>query len=201
MTEFCNNINYISLGHSCSPAAAIKSLGLRKYSLPFDWIFSNCEKVIECIYEDFKHFHKNIKLNSEKTKIVDHYNFEFPHDYPTNVENFNLTDDDIVINEDIIIDNWYLYTNDVLEKYQRRIDRFNSIFKSNEDIIVFYRGSVSDVFKYNDCFKQKYNRHNIKYVIASVEYYKNDDIISCNPEMHGSWNETLIWGNALKEII
>ena len=46
----------ISVGTFCQSAMALKQAGLRKFSGPFDWIFSNVGVVSHCIQDDFVKF-------------------------------------------------------------------------------------------------------------------------------------------------
>jgi len=50
-------INYIiSLGCSCNVSYFIKKLSLKRFSLPFDWVFSNCKMIIDILYDNFEDF-------------------------------------------------------------------------------------------------------------------------------------------------
>ncbi|MEH3119085.1 MAG: DUF1796 family putative cysteine peptidase [Methylorubrum populi] len=46
-------VNHISLGSHCHTAQILKSLGLRTWSAPFDWIFSSPGMVRDCLADDF----------------------------------------------------------------------------------------------------------------------------------------------------
>lgn len=43
----------VSVGSFCHAAMALKQAGLRKFSTPFDWLFSNPDMVAHCIEDDF----------------------------------------------------------------------------------------------------------------------------------------------------
>ena len=45
-----------SLGCFCLPGNIMRNHGLRRYSLPFDWIFSSPEMLIDCLTDDFSAF-------------------------------------------------------------------------------------------------------------------------------------------------
>lgn len=45
-----------SLGCFCLPSNIMRNHGLRRYSLPFDWIFSSPEMLIDCLTDDFSAF-------------------------------------------------------------------------------------------------------------------------------------------------
>ena len=135
------NINYMSLGYDCSPAGALRDLNIRDEALPFDWVQSNLQSIINCIEDNFDKYHKNPCFNSFGTRLIDNYGFQFPHDYP-----FNNNDDNIdksKLGEGIfgeerdkqIIHNWYEYHPIVLEKYKRRIDRFYTYLNSETPLI------------------------------------------------------------------
>jgi len=46
----------VSLGAFCLPSIICQNNGLRKYSLPFDWIFSTPRMVCDCLADDFAVF-------------------------------------------------------------------------------------------------------------------------------------------------
>jgi hypothetical protein len=46
----------ISLGANCHASKALQRLGLKKYSCPFDWIFSSIDIIGDCISTDFSKF-------------------------------------------------------------------------------------------------------------------------------------------------
>lgn len=45
--------NHISLGSNCQMAHALKTLDLRTWSAPFDWLFTLPEMVSDCLADDF----------------------------------------------------------------------------------------------------------------------------------------------------
>ena len=81
------SINYMSLGYDCSPAATLKNLNIRDEALPFDWVVSNLQILITCIEDKFNSYHKNLRFNQRKTRLIDSYGFQFPHDYPFDSNN------------------------------------------------------------------------------------------------------------------
>jgi len=46
----------ISLGTHCLTSSIMKNLGMRRYSLPFDWIFTSPQTVAHCLNDGFKTF-------------------------------------------------------------------------------------------------------------------------------------------------
>ena len=83
----------MSLGSECSPAAALRTLNIRAEALPFDWVESNLNKIMNCINDNFNNYHRNLQFNNKKTRLIDSYGIEFPHDYPFNIDYpFNTPD-------------------------------------------------------------------------------------------------------------
>lgn len=71
------NFNYLTIGYDCSPAAALRGLHLREFALPFDWVVSNVNILQMCFETKFKDFHKSLTFNYNKTRLIDHYGFNF----------------------------------------------------------------------------------------------------------------------------
>ncbi|ABQ70344.1 hypothetical protein Swit_3999 [Rhizorhabdus wittichii RW1] len=46
----------LSIGAQCLTSTMLKAAGLKRYSAPFDWIFSNLRMVSDCIEDDFAVF-------------------------------------------------------------------------------------------------------------------------------------------------
>jgi hypothetical protein len=191
------NVNYISMGQDCSPASSLKNLGLRKFSSPFDWIVSSIEGVKCCINQDFKNFHKNLKFNFTRTRVIDSYGFEYPHDYPGEKQK-SIQEDDIP-GENKICLNWEEFIPEVLEKYERRIKRFINLMNNPEPIIVFYTGNLKNVYELRKLFYEKYHKHNIFFVVCSKEKSLDTTVITCNPNIK-IWNDIDIWKKALDEL-
>jgi hypothetical protein len=196
-------MKYVSLGYDCSPAFALRDLSLRDYALPFDWVQSNYIQIMTCISDNFCQFHKDIQIIDTPygQRAVDAYGIEYPHDYPTIDSSSNSTDG--FYNEHIIIPNYTEYTNQVLSKYQRRIDRFREIFSSKEKIIILYRGHPMAAAELKRCLEFTYKHKNILFVVATkyTDNMKNRGIFVCDPEKNGNWNETTIWSDAIKHAI
>lgn len=198
-------INYITIGSDCSPAAALRNLGLRDFALPFDWVQSNIYSISRCISDDFDKFHTNLQINPSKTRLIDYYGFQFPHDYPFN--NTNIIETDVGeggFGEEkcsFIKDNWHEYYNIVKEKYNRRIDRFRNIMNDSTPIIVLCRYNTQDIFQLQDFFLKYYNRDNIYFVNSTIENFENNKIINIYTEQNGEWNDTTIWKIGIDKIV
>lgn len=197
--------NYLTIGQDCSPAGALRNLNLRKYALPFDWVVSNANILQNCFETNFEHFHKNLVLNHYKTRIIDYYGFEFPHDYPfsdTNNDEDNIGEG--VFGEEngkFISDNWSNYIEVVLDKYNRRIERFHNIINDTKPIIVLSRYNTTDILKLQSLFTNYYKVKNIYFVNSSEEIFENDNIINIYTEKNNVWNDVNIWQEGIDNMI
>ena len=199
-------INYLTLGYDCSPAATLRNLNLRKFALPFDWVVSNVHILENCFEDNFLKFHKNLKFNHNKTRLIDEYGFQFPHDYPLihmkNIDN-NKVGEGIFGEEtnNFITDEWNNYYDTVLEKYNRRIDRFKSIINDINPIIVLCRYNTKQVSKLQEIFIKCFNKQNVYFLNSSNEVFENSKIKNIYTEKNGEWNDTNIWKQGLLSII
>jgi hypothetical protein len=183
-------MSIITLGQDCSAATALRTLSMRNYALPFDWIRSNPEILSEVILNNFKGFHESLKLSENKNYVIDSYGLEFPHDYPTVKQPvLNMNDEDIF--EHRIIDTWEEYIPSIQEKYKRRIERFHSIMNSEEPVLALFAGQVDHVNLFKNAFKIRYNKTNVYYTVLSEEcisdeqgknLLENHNISLCEPE-------------------
>jgi hypothetical protein len=200
------------MGNDCSPAAALKTIGLRQTSLPFDWLQSSPAIIINAIKDDFRFFHKNLKLVKNGQRVMDPYGFQFPHDYPTiktkepevtNADETILLDESKAdYSEDKIVDNYIDYTEAVLEKYQRRIVRLRNILIDSKPLIILMRCHYNGAVMMKQFIDTKY-RKNTVIVLATKECYNtlNSHIIICDPEKNSLWNDHTIWDTAIKRAI
>ena len=199
------SFNYLTIGYDCSPAAALRGLNLREFALPFDWVVSNVTILQKCFETNFEYFHKNLTFNYHKTRLIDHYGFEFPHDYPL----INMTDVTNNIGEGVfgedchncINDNWHDYYSVVLTKYNRRIDRFNTILNDSNPIIVLCRYTTKDVLELQKLFITYYKNNNIYFVNSSKESFENQYIKNINTEKYHTWNDLNIWRKGVHDVI
>jgi hypothetical protein len=195
----------MSLGYDCSPAATLKNLNIRDEALPFDWVVSDLQILITCIEDNFNSYHKNLHFNQRKTRLIDSYGFQFPHDYPfdsNNIDNSKIGEG--VFGEEFnkqIISNWGEYHTMALEKYKRRIERFYNYLSSDKPLIILCRNyCVKDINHFASYLANKFRKNNIYFVISSKEKFKNNYAITCDTEKNGEWNESSIWLQAINSI-
>lgn len=200
-----NNYNYLTLGYDCSPAAALRNLGLREFALPFDWTVSTVFIIQQCLEDKFNKFHLNLNFNYSKKRLIDDYGFQFPHDYP--LTNNILNQDELgegVIGEEAgknIVDNWKDYHNIVIEKYKRRIQRFLHIMNDTKPIIVLTRYNTNDIIQLADFLTTFYNKKNIYFINSSQEIFENNFIKNIYTEKNGEWNDVRVWKEHLTNYI
>ncbi len=200
-----DNYNFLTMGHDCSPAAALRNINLRVAALPFDWVVSSLNSIEKCFEDDFAKYHGNLNLNLSRTRLIDEYGFQFPHDYPLN--NVDMSIEKIgegAIGEEhgkTIINDWYIYHEMVKDKYNRRIERFRKIVNDPKPIIVLCRHSTNGVLHLQHLFLKHYKKSNIYFVNSSKEIFESDKIINVDTEKNGEWNEACLWKQQIDKII
>jgi hypothetical protein len=89
----------VSLGTHCQASSVLKNGGLKKYSLPFDWLLSTPEIVLDCLADDFanllnQRYYQSIAFPNESradhTLYRDRYGLEaiFTHRDPSKEEHY-----------------------------------------------------------------------------------------------------------------
>jgi hypothetical protein len=199
------SFNYLTVGYDCSTAGALRNLNLREYALPFDWVVSSINALQMCFETDFENFHKKLVLNYNKTRLIDYYGFQFPHDYPlSHMSDFENNIGEGAFGEEngkTITDNWCDYHDIVLDKYNRRIERFKNIINDTKPIIVLCRYNTTDVLKLQKLFINYYKLKNIYFVNSSNELFENDNITNIYTEKNNVWNDVNIWKEGIDNII
>ena len=199
------NFNCVSLGNNCAPAFALRSLNIRTAAYPFDWNISTLSALDMCFATNFEYFHKNLVLNDNKTKVIDHYGFIFPHDYPREaiINPENDVGEGIFPeeNDKMIVNNWMDYNKIVVDKYARRIERFKKIINDSKPIIVFCMYDTADVLKLYNLFIKYYNRTDVYFINSCNKPFQNDHIININTDKNGVYNDLNAWKEGIDYII
>jgi len=206
-------MNYLTIGYDCSPAVALRNMNLRKFALPFDWVQSNIHAIERCFQDNFAKYHTGLYFNERKTRMIDAYGFQFPHDYPLlNIDELlgpaavELTPESVIPGEGAyeekqIVENWQDYYDIVKEKYNRRIERFLDILHNPAPILVLCRYPKEYVFCLKKLFSKYYKKENIYFINSSHEAFENGFMVNIHTEKNGEWNETGIWQNAVNKLI
>ncbi|HEV7326101.1 MAG TPA: DUF1796 family putative cysteine peptidase, partial [Bosea sp. (in: a-proteobacteria)] len=82
----CEVKHVVPLGTNCLTAAVLKSNGLKRYSTPFDWLFSSPGAVLHCLRDDFSTF-----LDASHYRSIPRPEGERGAEHLWFVENFNVT--------------------------------------------------------------------------------------------------------------
>ena len=194
-------MTFISLGSTCSIAYNLNINNLRFDAYPFDWTrtlnLNNVSRAIDTSFKDFlnldkfklKQFDESFEVNGIKGSYI------YSNDYCSFFHDFNK-----LINE--------MDTTEFIQKYQRRINRFLELLRSNENI-TFIREEIGKLNKnkinkliqslnnYNPNMKFKIiiitNDHSYKNVnIEGVSFYFSDIRVTewTRPEI--DWNTLFI---------
>jgi hypothetical protein len=145
---FPSGVVFMSLGLLCTPAMELRTLGLRKTAMPFDWLRSTPAGIVECIRSGFSGFHADVRLNPASERVVDSLGFEFTHDYPT--LEISTTGPTTEVWEDHIPR--------VCEKYHRRIERFIGVMRSDIPVVVLCTIALADIEKVREAIRETYGR-------------------------------------------
>ncbi len=170
MNNFTSQGGYksiVSLGFFCGPSQELERMGLRSYSLPFDWLITEDFKVVLSLIEsNFESFLKEENLEQEKEVNPKYYYdteqmIHFYHDFSASL---NLPDQ----------------LQFVKEKYARRINRFYKIISEPTLFIRYchskeeYRWVCENKSSIESLLKQK-NSHNEIVFVCNSEDVENED--------------------------
>lgn len=135
---------YIPFGKDCVPASALRISGLRKESLPFDWVFGLPEHIkrsldvnfsdwfddsIE-IFEEPNSYDDPIKENTSTKYITRHPNYPIKFGHRAFFAHMDFSDPEVVAS------------------VKKRIDRFNEIRHSNENIVLVTSIPYNQIISY-----------------------------------------------------
>tara|TARA_B110001450_G_scaffold115712_1_gene109421 strand:- start:6005 stop:6673 length:669 start_codon:yes stop_codon:yes gene_type:complete len=125
---------YISLGNNCTVTLSLNNLGLKKESMPFDYIVSNPRIIYDCFKTNFTHF---TNINTKHSEYRDNNLVYF---YPKIKSSFPGFPMHSLENEyGIKFHHFGGSPVQLSEMFKRRTERFlNILEKSNEEIIFFY---------------------------------------------------------------
>lgn len=172
---------FMSLGLDCNPAIELRSLGLRKTAMPFDWLRSTPAAIEHCIRTDFSGFHTDLRLDPVYGRAVDGLGLEFSHDYPT-LESYN--------NDVRTTEGWEAYIPLITEKYRPRIERFIGLLRSSEiPVVILCTMNLAGIESVRAAIRETYGRTSrLVFVSLTAEGF---------PSNHN----TLWCGGASKDIL
>lgn len=145
----------ISLGQDCGVAGAMRTIGYKEYSYPFDWNVTFLEYIFECFNNKFSNFDEIFKNTTFDN--LGHVNYKnicyFYHDKKN------------------IIDN------EIIDKYKRRGERLNNLLNSNKRILFIRKdkqATTKDMILLKELIIKKYP--NLKFKILLLHNDKNEKI-------------------------
>jgi len=123
---------YISVGSNCRATATLRNLGVRKFSLPFDWCYSSPRTIYEAYIDDFKQLinckRSDLELSSMKNvaeNFFPKYGFQIMHSLHEN-----------------------------LHLIHRRARRMQKVFHSNDKILLIYNNVTPVEFEHINYIKK-----------------------------------------------
>lgn len=140
--------NIISIGSHCITSSVLKKNGLKRWSGPFDWIFSNIPMIAHCISDEFATFldkSHHIKVDDKDRIFTQHrkcnhafykenygINYVFNHHDMTEIDNYNY--------------------------FSRCVDRFLNALRNDNNILInisqnFSRDGFDDICSVVDVYK------------------------------------------------
>jgi hypothetical protein len=152
----------LSVGTHCITSNTLKRFGLKKYSGPFDWIFSNIAMVAHCIGDDFSIFlDRNLhSIVPPEERQIDGANF---CDHLFYLENFGVR---------FVFNHFDVSKHEYYEYYVRCVDRFRSAINSSEPcllVCISENASERDFMTLCDSIE---GRGNIKLLCARTISYR-----------------------------
>lgn len=149
-----------SLGTLCHSSQILKDNGLKKFSYPFDWIFSNCDNIIHCLEDDFHIFLDKSYYVNRGAKKCDHTYYSinmFNHHNPlTNENDYNY--------------------------YIRCVNRFKQLLQYEEHKLFLIIFPNMDNVEENDKnkvidFNNKFSKYTKNYILLVIFHIKNKKAI------------------------
>jgi len=165
---------FVSLGVDCGTAIILKQMGLRKCSLPFDWVVT---------YEGITNIINN--------NFIDY----LPKEQDNTYDNLNRNSGTLFLHNNFPGD---------IEKMNKRIDRFKHLLETNDEKIIFVRKShgshhhgeynnvvndIDDIIKLDLLLLKKYPhlKYEIHLILICDHCFENieiDENISNNIKIH-----------------
>jgi len=199
------NIEYIfSVGFRCTSPEALKSVGLRPFSGPFDYMFIDIETVFKLMVRNMDNFLSNIVVfNKSKNSVYDLnvFNVLTKNDIGYMCDNYNTMDLRINSNylDKQLSNNLYdwnaicifhhhdISKPSIYDSFQRRVERFNYAIRNHSNkTCLFYITKIlhiTNLIEYMQEFirmKNKYNIHTYITIILCCDNYNSDHYFSDN---------------------
>lgn len=180
------NIEYISLGPDCNSSIAVRNLQLRKNAYPFDWVVAPANAIISILENDFSGYHTNVHMNWNGW-VKNQYEIEFPNDFTKECG-----------------DDWVNQHPAMIEKYDRRIQRFRDLMNAENPLVIFLGHSMPDVLNIKKKIQEKYNRPNIYFIVKTGDRAEDDNVFHMfeptDSFTSNEWNDSELWRPTVEKV-
>ena len=176
-------MNYAcSLGQYCHSSQILKRNKYKLCSYPFDWIFSNCDTVIDCIEDNFNTFLDKsyyINISDSQCGHSKYHNEMFNHFNP-------------------------LINNDHYNYYKRCVDRFLKLLQKQENklFIMFFINNRNEPKNKIIDFNNKFSKYTSNYTLLVIFHIPNQEqnhhIFTYNDNVHFLELHTLSLSNGVQ---
>ena len=149
-----------SLGTLCQSSQILKNNNLKTCSYPFDWIFSDCDMIIDCLENNFnkfldKNYYISIKDNDHKCGHILYHPQMFNHFNPLN-------------------------NNNDYEYYVRCVNRFKQLLQYEEHklfIMIFVDMDIinEDIKNYIINFNNEFSKYTKNYTLLVILHIRNKE--------------------------
>jgi len=181
-----NNIEYISLGPDCNSSIAVRNLGLRERAYPFDWTVTSANAILSILDNDFEGYHTDVHMNWNGW-VKNRYEVEFPNDFTKDCG-----------------DDWVNQHPEMIEKYNRRIQRFRDLMNADNPLVILLGHPMQDVLRIKQKIQEKYNRSNIYYIVKSSEAVEDENVFHMfEPDAafdSAQWNDSELWRPTVERV-
>ena len=154
---------YISLGPDCLTAANLNMLGLRKISLPFDWLLTKndidgIDYVIKNIDTNFQYFLTNLKQNKKGWYSKNFPETFFPHcDFNARESEFEK------LKQHYFAEHFENKSSETqIDKFKRRANRFINIINNSNNYCVFFYKVTNNTF---------FDEDTLGSIVNKIEYF------------------------------
>jgi hypothetical protein len=184
-------MNIISLGPFCITKALINNLKYHSPTLPFDWMFSSLPFIKKVLLNNFNDLvNKDLIKSSnpcwDKNKS---YNLQYNSDI---LQSKNVTTHFLIKNELPDYYNFHMWNHyNLLEdeqynKYMKYVDRFKTIFESDElkffIYIQYYDDTIREIIDFNDYLMETITNYKLFCIKCIKTNKKRKDHFYCSYE-------------------
>lgn len=167
-----SEINYVcSLGPLCHSSEIFKRNKYKLCSYPFDWIYSNCDNIIDIIDDDFKIFLDKsyyIDISHYRCGHSKYYNPMFWHHNPL----ININDYDYFVR---CVNRF----RSLLKKQEHKL--FNMIFVNMENI---NNDIINNIIDFNNKFSKYTTNYTLLVILHLSNKQQNDHKFTYNDNIH-----------------